>query len=978
MKRFVISLIALYSILSTTFSQGIKINEISVCNISTEMDSLYNFSGWIELYNPTNQDIDLSNLYFSNIQTLPKRFNLTQNRILPAKGFATIWLNDEVTDGKGYFLDTSADGGFLSVADQDGNLLDQITYPAQKTNISYGRTTDGGATFAYFTKSTRNKSNNGTPTAILTASNPTFSKPGGFYSDSIYVEITNKLQGATIYYTTDGSLPDSTKTIYTSPILIKTNTPVRAVAIQRDMFPSQTITATYLINERKPKLPVVFLATDPRFLYNDTIGIYCVGTNGISDGMFKEAFNYVQNWTRPANFEFLTTSGQTPINQMIGIEISGNATRHFPQKSIKLKAAKKYGVSRLDYQFFKDKIGQRHKSIVLSNGGQDYPKGGIRDVFVEKTASSLDIDYKEYEPVVLYLNGQYWGYMYIRERNNADYLYSNYGYDEDSVDIVENDWVERISVGNLDEYNAMRTFIETNDTSSDTIYEKIKSLIDIDHYINYMAVEFFAGNDDWPANNQLFYRYKNGGKWDWILQDLDKTYARDSFNKYNDLITYTVDKFPVKLFTYLMKNESFKNQYITTQCLVAGSVFTPAHTAQVLDTLSAKLDAEFEFHALRWNLTSQFHNYFRENITYHKAQTANYVTLAYNNLKTNFALGNIIGLKIESTAPKASIEFNDLKIPVLPYDGKYFEGRKIKLHAQPYVNGQKFSNWIIKTDSSLTTSDQLTIELNAHLNTSIKAVYDSTQTTSRTGLYINEISAANATFADNLYKTEDWVEIYNNSNKAIDLNQLYLSNDSINPKKFQFIATSAKSLTVAPYQHFIVWCSGAVVRGDNHTNFKLAKEGGLLMLSTNDINGVKVIDSVRYKNTNERSTFGRVPDASDNLMNMASASFAKTNIQSTYNTFAYRDLTGILNNSPTIRVNYPINISFRRGSDLLDIDIEGLNSGKVYLFDISGHLLQMIALNAEKTEISTSKITAKTFIVAVVTNKGRSLVKYVK
>lgn len=978
MRRSITLFFAFCTISIACFSQGIKINEISVCNISREMDSLYNFTGWIELYNPTDQNINLANLYYSNIASMPKRFKLTKQRVLPAKGFATIWLNNEVADGKGYFLDTSADGGFLSVADASGNILDQITYPAQKTNISYGRVTDGDAAFAYFMKSSRNKSNNGIKTASLSAANPAFSKPGGFYSDSIYVEIASTLKTATIYYTTDGSLPDSTKTIYTTPILIKSNTPLRAVAIQKDLFPSQIITATYMIKERKPKLPIVFLATDPKFLYNDTIGIYCVGTNGIVDGGVSTPCNYNQNWSRPANLEFMTTNGQTALNQMIGIEISGNATRHYPQKSIKLKAAKKYGVARLDYPFFKDKAGQRYKSIVLSNGGQDYYKGGVRDVFAEKASSALNLEYKEYEPAVLYLNGQYWGYMYMRERNNSDYLYSNFGYSEDSVDIVENNWIEQAATGNLDQYNVMRTFIETNDPTSDTNYQKIKSLLDIDHYINYMAVEFFGGNDDWPANNQVLYRYKNGGKWDWILQDLDKTYTRTTFNKYNELITSTSVKFPVKMFTYLIKNPTFKSQYITAQCLVAGSVFAPVHTAQILDTISAKLDAEFAYHAVKWALTNQYHNYFRENITYHKTQTANYVTLAYNNLKTNFSLGNIIGLKIESTAPKANIEFNDQTIPVMPYDGKYFEGSKLKLKAQLYVNGHKFSNWIVKTDSSQTTVSDATLELNAHLNTSIKAVYDSTKTSTRTGLFINEISAANATYADNLYKAEDWVEIYNNSDKAIDLDKMYLSDDSLNRKKFQFIASAPKNLMIPPNQYLVVWCSGAVVRGDRHTSFKLAKEGGVVTLSTEDENGVRLIDSVRYISTSERYTFGRVPDASDHLMKMEIATFAKKNIASTYNTFAYDEINNQQNGMQAIKESRPIALVYHRTSEMLEINSEGTDAGRIYLFDLSGRLLITREINGGKTEISTSGITARSFIVRAETRNNRTISKFVK
>ena len=104
-------------------------------------------------------------------------------------------------------------------------------------------------------------------------------------------------------------------------------------------------------------------------------------------------------------------------------------------------------------------------------------------------------------------------------------------------------------------------------------------------------------------------------------------------------------------------------------------------------------------------------------------------------------------------------------------------------------------------------------------------------------VHINEYSASNlSSFTDDYGKTEDWIELYNSGNTAIDLGGWYLSDKETKPQKWAIPAG-----TIIPANGFLTfWCSGRdeVTNSGMHTNFKLAqtKAGEMVMLS--DANGI--------------------------------------------------------------------------------------------------------------------------------------------
>ena len=79
---------------------------------------------------------------------------------------------------------------------------------------------------------------------------PTFSPNGGSfdYGSSVNVTITCGTSGASIYYTTDGSVPTTTSTRYTGALTFNTYTVLKAIAV-KDGESSGVTEATYSFNE---------------------------------------------------------------------------------------------------------------------------------------------------------------------------------------------------------------------------------------------------------------------------------------------------------------------------------------------------------------------------------------------------------------------------------------------------------------------------------------------------------------------------------------------------------------------------------------------------------------------------------------------------------------------------------------------------------------------------------------------------------
>ena len=146
-------------------AQQLKINEVMASNTATLASDLGNFGDWVELYNPTNNAIDLAGLYFTDDIATPTKYQFptgSSTTVVPANGFKLVWADDSAQLLHANFKLSSA-GETIAFFAADGiTLIDSISFGVQTTDVSYGRTTDGGTAWTTFTTSTPEASNDPT------------------------------------------------------------------------------------------------------------------------------------------------------------------------------------------------------------------------------------------------------------------------------------------------------------------------------------------------------------------------------------------------------------------------------------------------------------------------------------------------------------------------------------------------------------------------------------------------------------------------------------------------------------------------------------------------------------------------------------------------------------------------------------------------------------------------------------------------
>ena len=197
--------------LSTLLSVILAINELMASNLGEAMSPATNFDSWIELYNPSDQTVNLAGMYLSdNIENL-KRWQMPDDiGSVPAKGYKVVWLgsNDIKNTQAPFKLD--CDGGVIYLSDSSGNLITSQTYPEAKSHTAYARKTDGGDEWGWTAYPTPGESN---ATAIFAENRlaaPIVSEGSRLFTGTLNVTVDIPL-GAKLMYTTDGSLPTAPK-----------------------------------------------------------------------------------------------------------------------------------------------------------------------------------------------------------------------------------------------------------------------------------------------------------------------------------------------------------------------------------------------------------------------------------------------------------------------------------------------------------------------------------------------------------------------------------------------------------------------------------------------------------------------------------------------------------------------------------------------------------------------------------------------
>ncbi len=702
--RKLLCLVSLSFLVMMPLHAQVVINEVMATNADLEYDpNFYNFSGWVEVYNAGSNSTLLDNYYLSDSPSQPQKWKFPNGINIPAKGFVRVWAdNQNIGIHTNFTLDSDGEDIILSLG---STIIDQLRFPKQYLNVSYGRAENGGSTWGYMITPSPQASNLAT-TGSTQISKPTFSLKAGRYTGTQQLVLTHSNPSVQIRYTNNGAEPTNGSILYGGAITLSATTIIKAKAFLTGSIPSETEAKTYLINEHNGLLPIVSISTKSDYLWNNTYGIYTDGTNGAWGNCVGSPKNWNQDWSRHAVFEYFDASGNRKIDQHVDIRIGGACSRNAPQKSFAIKARDEYGSTSLKQRFFDQKPISEFGGVFLRNSGNDFNVTQFRDALIQEVAgTSMNIDYMAYQPTAFYLNGVYWGIQNLREKIDGDFIEANYGYKKDEIDLLET--YENAIEGTNTSYVSYKNALRNMNRKTDAAYNFIDQNIDIDEYINYLVTEIYFANTDWPGNNTKFWRpKKQGGKFRWILWDTDfglglysySTHPTLSFATDSTQVNWPNPASTTEHIRMVLQNPTFKTKFIQR---LNASMLTNFRTDKLhatIDRFSNRIQTEMPFHKARWGGNT---NDWYGALQVMKSFAAERPIYLFQHMSEFFNLSESTHLSIK-TSPEGTgnYKLNGILSDLELVQGNYFKNLPYKIEpvAAP---GYRFKHWVASAFQSI-------------------------------------------------------------------------------------------------------------------------------------------------------------------------------------------------------------------------------------------------------------------------------------
>jgi len=740
------------------------INEFMASNDQTIADEYDEYDDWIEIYNDNDYSVNVSGFYLTDDLDNPTKWAFPDVSIT-AKGFLLIWADDDAEQGSLHTnFQLSADGEQIGCYD-GSNFVDSLTYSQQTTDISYGRYPDGGIDWYSFSEPSPDAPNN--DSIIEYAEAPTFSPQGRLYYGSVTVELSVSSPNATIRYTLDCYEPTEQSLLYTEPIVVAITTVIRARTFEQGKYPSEIITQSYVL-DMDFDIAALSMVTDPPNLWDSDFGIYV---------------NYEErgdDWERPVSLEFYKENNDLGFAENAGMRIHGGGSRRYDKKSFRLYFRSEYGQNWLPYPLFAAKNDiDEFKRLIVHAGSTDMPASEqaadgwtlLRDPLMHEFCHRIDGIYAANHPVAVYLNAEPWGIYNLIERPDEYYIYSNFG--ELDVDIIEDGRGAR--VGDMDAWHDMINFFKNNKLNLDSNYETAKTYVDIDNYTDYNVVQLFGGNRDWPDNNYMAFRpRKEQALWRWIIWDLDQCFVPFGlmFNTLEFATNKEVEN--TEILISLLENENYKNLFINRFADLLNTIFLPSATIHLIDSLADVIRNDINYETDKWGSSPE--EWEQQGIVDELYDFANKrPDIVQDHIEEKFSLSGHATLTLETPqGGQGQVKVNSIYISDYPWSGIYFKKIPVPLTSIPEP-GYLFVGW---SDPSVPQTEQITITL--YNDYSIYAIFEPDEPPNT--LVINEINYNSSPD----FNPEDWIELYNPSDKTVDVSGWHLKDDDDDDNDFIF------------------------------------------------------------------------------------------------------------------------------------------------------------------------------------------------
>jgi len=723
-------LFSLSLIIFTTTNAQVYINEYSCSNSNGPTDAFGEREDWVELYNAGGTAFDLSGYFISDKITNLDKWEIPAGVSVPAGGYTMIFFSGRgVLNGSQIhpnFGLTQTKNEQVVVSSPSGTIVDSLTMIKMTQNDdSYGRTTNGASTWTLFLTPTPNAANTGA-SPYYTAK-PTMSVAAGFYGGTQSVTIATTDASATIYYTIDGTTPTTGSTLYAGAVSITATTVLRAKCFSSTpgVPASFTETNTYFINSPHT-IPVISVCGDQ---ITDFL-------NDVAPGSFSSNFDGAFEYFNQTGV--MSTEGEGYYNK------HGNDSWGYAQRGFDFIMRDEYGYnSSVEYPLFTEKSRDEYQRIIMKAGANDnYPASGgahIRDAYVHTISAigDLRVDERTSAFVVLYVDGAYWGLYDLREKVDdadfTDYYYDQGKYEIDFIKTWGGTWVEYGDPA-MTEWNAIYTYITTNDMSIQANYEYVKTKYNVGSLIDYVVLNSYVVTSDWLNWNTAWWKGNDtlGDKktWRYALWDNDATFGH--YINYTGVPSTAPDADPcnvetlsggsdpeghITMLNALFLNAEFNQEYITRYADLSNGVFSCVQMHAILDSMVAVMAPEMVGQTATWGGTvAGWMTNVQTLKDYIDARCAAITT----GMIDCYNLSGPYDMTVTVDPPGAGIvKVNSEWVPYYPWTGVYYGGITTLYKAQANT-GYTFDYWSAN-NHTFTQPDSLNDTLNLSMSDTITA-----------------------------------------------------------------------------------------------------------------------------------------------------------------------------------------------------------------------------------------------------------------
>ena len=652
---------------SAVSAQEVIISEFMAVNSKTLTDEDNHFSDWLEIYNASDEAIDLNGWFLTDKAENPTKWKFPA-MTLQQGAYLVVFASEKNRKNPAANLHTnfklSGSGEYLAVVRPDTTVSHAYTpaFPSQQSDVSYGIF---HGQQVYFTTPTPGAENMGGNLPFA----PNFSMRRGFYQEPIDVVLSNPGINGQIYYTLDGTRPSlTTGTVYQQAVRVSTTTPLSACVIAPDGTSSEIITHTYYFIAdilKQPKIPTGYPADWKQALATVSIPAdYEMDPDICSSPTYKDlmekslkslpSVNIVTNpsyifsnvndvneggiyiytgkpsavgstWVRPTSIEYYDPATQKEFQVNCQLKLHGGNSRNpsnSPKHSFSVSFKSAYGPSKLNFNLFEEPTAVNEFNSLVFRAGYNntWSKNSeaerlvcqfVQDSWAKVAKRDLGQVSAHEKFVHLYINGLYWGMYNISEKLTDDFMASYHKGKEADFDIIKEKQV--IEAGTITAWNSLLSQIKN--VSGNANYQKIQgrnpdgsinasflNLLNVENYIDYMLVNYFAGNLDWNTNNWVVARNNKTNLEGFRFYCWDTEKSMTTLND-NSVSAKADDNNPTAFIKYLNQNSDFKVKFadrVQKQFLTPGGAFTPEKAAERFTALTDEIDLAVISESARW------------------------------------------------------------------------------------------------------------------------------------------------------------------------------------------------------------------------------------------------------------------------------------------------------------------------------------------------------------------------------------------